>query len=424
MRILRLAEWSLLLLVFSLPLVRPFNVERFGPVIPLTDAIFVLVFALTAGALVTRQLRIPRDPAFLFFGLYAAVMTVATLVADDPTASRLQLLGEFYLIALAACTSLLITPRVVKWIALAWTAATVLTCLAVIAGIILFIAGYRSPLDNYFMFKAGSLPFTVVPRMNGLFSNPNMLCDYLNVSLALVLLSCRKGWLSKNVAFAVIGGICVCSLFTFSPGLGGLALTAGLWGYRTPTHQSRRRMYFLTAGIAGAVLMFAVTLVSPNTTNTDQDLSVPFTNTVVEPSVRVLVWENSLDRVQDHLIIGRGVGADVAEQHYTVLNGEQQLLTDAHNMWLNVLGQEGLLGLAAFAAVVVVIFKRSVRSAGSSEIGRALFCAFAGAFLYQGLTGSFEDARHLWVLIGMIVGVSRLNLKEDVETGSMLTGGG
>jgi len=39
---------------------------------------------------------------------------------------------------------------------------------------------------------------------------------------------------------------------------------------------------------------------------------------------------------------------------------------------------------------------------GANIILTGLGLAFCSAFVYQGLTGSFEDARHLWVLIGLV----------------------
>jgi hypothetical protein len=38
----------------------------------------------------------------------------------------------------------------------------------------------------------------------------------------------------------------------------------------------------------------------------------------------------------------------------------------------------------------------------------ALGIAFLGAFAYQGLGGSFEDARHLWLLLGLFLAACRI----------------
>ncbi len=98
---------------------------------------------------------------------------------------------------------------------------------------------------------------------------------------------------------------------------------------------------------------------------------------------------------------------DVAQVKYETLSGRKQILGDAHNIWLNVAGQTGLFGLAALMLMMIFLLKRSRFRLIKGDEGHCLrvglSCAFIGAFVYQGLAGSFEDARHLWVLI---IGVS------------------
>jgi O-antigen ligase len=82
---------------------------------------------------------------------------------------------------------------------------------------------------------------------------------------------------------------------------------------------------------------------------------------------------------------------------------------DSHNVWLSVAVQSGLIGLAAFAALAFDVcrraFRRRVEPASITLIRSGLGLALVAALFYQGLSGAFEDARHLWVLIGLIVAV-------------------
>jgi O-antigen ligase len=118
-----------------------------------------------------------------------------------------------------------------------------------------------------------------------------------------------------------------------------------------------------------------------------------------------------IDRVEPHLLLGRGTGALTADLVYTQLSGERQVLTDAHNIYLNVLGQAGLVGLLAFVVFLIGVTWRCRFASG--QMLAALSCAFIGVFLYQGLSGSFEDARHLWILIGILLAVSRVTSIDD-----------
>jgi len=236
-----------------------------------------------------------------------------------------------------------------------------------------------------------------------------MLCNFLNVSVVLILLAAHLGWIKKRTAFILGAGALFSALFSISPGLGGIALSVGLWFWVT----SRKRWFArsaLACGIVLAVAAFAATLVSPDTHNTTQEIPLPFVEKTLEPSVRVLVWQDTMQTVRQYPWFGKGTGTDIADLQYEVLSGIHLLLHDAHNMWLNIAGQTGIFGLAVFLALLGYLIKRcrfNISNGGDEQyIHLALSCAFFGAFLYQGLFGSFEDARHLWVILGLICSLS------------------
>ncbi len=84
-----------------------------------------------------------------------------------------------------------------------------------------------------------------------------------------------------------------------------------------------------------------------------------------------------------------------------------QTLTDAHNILLNVAAESGIFGLLGILAIILYFTNIKVFSIFEDNetniIKVGLVLAFISAFEYQGIGGSFEDARHLWVLIGLII---------------------
>jgi O-antigen ligase len=98
-----------------------------------------------------------------------------------------------------------------------------------------------------------------------------------------------------------------------------------------------------------------------------------------------------------------------------------QLLTDAHNFVLNVAAQAGLVGIIPLILICIAVVRyplASIRSSGiTAPLNVALWIAFISAFLVQGLVGSFEDARHLWVLIGLIVAVQTVEASPSLQQG-------
>jgi hypothetical protein len=269
----------------------------------------------------------------------------------------------------------------------------------------------KTPAENYFLSHFGSLPAGNYPRIHALFANANMMTNFLNVSLMLTVLAEKTRWLPKIWARMLHAGIWFAAFFTFSPGLGGLFLSLGIWIWIV--FKKSRKLFLgksaLAAALVFAFLFFGSALISPDTANTARGFSMPFSEKIFEPSVRVLVWENALRNFTEFPFVGRGTGTNTAQLRYQTLSGTNQILLDAHNVWLNVLGQIGLFGFAAFALLNFYFITNCRFNFDelneANLIHFALSCALVGAFLYQGLGGSFEDARHLWILFGMFAGV-------------------
>ncbi len=413
---LKICKWLFLLLIISLPLVRPFNTVIYGLLVPYSDFIFLGVFVFWVLALFRRETIISFDKFYIFTALYGFALTISTVFSTQPQTSFFKLLGEFYLFGLAVVTFNLVREKTFyKKIVIAWLIGTGLTILASIAGFLLFYLGYKTKADNYFLSHFGSLPAGNYPRIHALFANANMMANFLNVSLMFAVLAEKNGWLKKIPARILQSGILFAAVFTFSAGLGGMILSFGIWFWAL--FNEHKKTLFAKLSLASAfifaVLVFCSTLISPATSNTAQKFSIPFSEKKIEPSVRLLVWGNALENYQEFPLTGKGTGTNAASLQYRTLSGDNQLLLDAHNVWLNVLGQTGLFGAAVFILLTTYLTtKCRFRFDNLNEqnlIHLALSCAFVGAFLYQGLSGSFEDARHLWILFGMLAGISTIS---------------
>jgi putative inorganic carbon (hco3(-)) transporter len=424
---LKISKWLFLLLIVSLPLVRPFNIVIEGLQIPFTDFIFVAAFVFWLFALIRGGARLKFDKLYIFIGLYGLTLTISTIFSIQPQRSFFKLLGEFYLFGLAVLTFNLVQEKTFfKQIGIAWLVGAALTILASGAGFLLFYLGYKTKADNYFLSHFGTLPRGNYPRIHALFANANMMCNFLNVSLVFAVLAEKAEWLKKLCTRILQVGIWLAAIFTFSAGLGGMVLSSGIW-FWAQFRKNKNRLFSklaVASAIFFALLVFSSTLVSPDTPNTTRDFPIPFSDKKLEPSVRVLVWESALENFRAAPIVGKGTGANAAMLKYETLSGDKQVLLDAHNNWLNILGQAGLLGLGAFILLNVYLLTRCrLRFDKLDEdnlIHLGLSCAFIGAFLYQSLSGSFEDARHLWVLFGMLAGISSFSRNDISEASKAL----
>jgi len=122
------------------------------------------------------------------------------------------------------------------------------------------------------------------------------------------------------------------------------------------------------------------------------------------PAGRLLTWLDACRNFVSHPLIGRGIGNDAVSVRYQNPSGFVEHLTDAHNTFLNIAVQAGLIGLGALCVLLwqlLVIFRREQRS--NALVPTVLAFFFLDALAYEGLGGSFEDARHLWVLLGLLL---------------------
>jgi O-antigen ligase len=125
--------------------------------------------------------------------------------------------------------------------------------------------------------------------------------------------------------------------------------------------------------------------------------------------------------VLDHLLFGRGYGATAVAVSYLDPSGRLQQLTDAHNMFLNLAVQCGGIGLAALIALVVHMARRTgplrMSSNAAGVVRLAAGLGLLNGLVYQGLGGSFEDARHLWFLFGLLLARSRIEHEAQTRIG-------
>lgn len=423
--ILKLAKWTFLLLITVLPLARPSVITVGSFNIQLVEVIFLISGLLLVLALIFRQTALKFSYFYLFIGIYVGQLLLSVALFTSSVGDSLKIFGHLYLVGLAVLTHNLVNSiDFLKKTVYAWLVGSFVLCFFSLVGCVLFYLGYQTPNTNYFLAHFGSLPSGYYPRLYSLSTNFNLMCNYLNITIVLVLLAGRVEWVRGWVAKLLVILTAFAAIFTISPGLGGIGLSCGLWYWSDLKSRGKllAAKICLATGLFIAAFFLVATVISPNTDNTSADLKIPFIEKTIEPSVRVLVWQNTLATVVEHPIFGKGVGTNPAHLEYVVLSGQKQVLEDAHNVWLSVLGQNGIVGLAAFLALMLYLLFKS-NSVGSpsgngSLFAVALWCAFIGAFWYQGLAGSYEDARHLWVLFGLIAGVSGFN--EEIESRAKL----
>jgi O-antigen ligase len=404
----RCGNLLLLALLVSLASMQP-SVTIFGLAANPSDFLYLLLLGSWIAALAAGQAEVRWSRFHGLIALYFAAMAISVPGSEDPGRSAVKLATQLYLLSLPVILASLIgntdeLRRCLRW----WLAGSALLALLAILSLLLFFFAPDHPLLAAMRFHYGTLPPGDYPRLKLSFLNANLLCNYLTVTLAILLLVRHMGWIGRRPFLLLAGGTILAALLTLSPGLGGIALALGSWGWliwrdkRKPLARAS-----LAAGCAAALLFLLASAVTPIVHSTAPFLIALPGELTLAPSARLLLWIEAFANFLSDPLFGRGLGADAAQLRYISPSGAVQSLTDAHNMFLNLAVQCGLPGLAAMLLLIAAVLRacRPFRLAtdGSNAVPPALGLTFINALAYQGLTGSFEDARHLWLLLGLFL---------------------
>jgi putative inorganic carbon (hco3(-)) transporter len=396
------SDWLLAALIFAVPLMKPAVHE---PIIA-ADILFLLLAGCVALEVLAGRRRLCWLPGYAALLAYLLALGASLLATSNFAGSLFKYATEFYLVGLAAITGLIADSEAkLRRAVLAWLTGTAVTCLVGILGLAAFATGTMSWLLDYSSFGFGSLPPGDYPRLSLTFFNANMACNYLTGSLALLLIAGNARYLGRAAWWSLLAGIAIASLSTISAGLGGIALLAGAWIWLVRKDSAALRWAAMLAGVSVAVLFvvaLSVTVVS---------YAAPFAihlpgGITLYASGRVMIWTAAVEQFARHPLLGVGIGVPPVDVHYPNPSGYVEDLADAHNVFLSIAAQTGIVGLIGLAALLAFVARHSRGTLRTVVLGITVLDVLA----YQGLGGSFEDTRHIWLLIGLFIAARRLDV--------------
>jgi O-antigen ligase len=342
-----------------------------------------------------------------------ACLVPSLLATSDMRASLLKLATEFYLIGLGGVTAWMIdSERKFRLAVMAWLAATALVCLDACLSLAGFASGRGGWLLDYSSNGFGSLPIGDYPRLALTFFGANMACNYLTVSTALAFVALSLGYIPRWSCWMLLAAIGIAALSTISAGLGGIALLAGLWIWVT----YRNDFPALAAGafivsVLAAILFVVALAVTPFAHSTAPfEVRLPGGASLYGAG-HVLTWTAAMEQFLHHPVIGIGIGIAPVHVRLEIPSG-LEVLTDAHNVFLSIAAQCGLVGLAGLFALIALAVVRTPWSAGfrGKQVPQFILGAtFLDVFVYQGLGGSFEDTRYIWLLLGLLIAANGID---------------
>ncbi|HXW58239.1 MAG TPA: O-antigen ligase family protein [Solirubrobacteraceae bacterium] len=308
-----------------------------------------------------------------------------------------------------------------------FTRRLVLACLGVVAGLAVVFAGvgfveyYRKTLflnpkvvaanqfDNYF-------------RVNSVFFDPSIYGRFL--ALVIIALAAAMLWSARRrdvaVAAALIAWLMAGLVTSFSQSsiaallLGLAVLAAYRWDVRAT-------LYIAVALVAIAVV---VLLAAPSSLHFGLNGSGGSTNNATNG--RASLISGGLDLFAARPLQGYGSGSFESEYRRHRQTSAENATTASHTIPITIAAEQGVIGLALYAALLVVAFAVLFAGAGRSPPRIAVAACFAALVLHTWTYADFLEDPITWTLLGIGVALARgAGALEDVTDGrAALTGAG
>lgn len=418
----RAAFYALLLsiLVFAIP---------YGTVQPWHKALFVLAVCVAAGLRIAGNIMSGRfrlaEPRLLLplFG----ILCLATIQSIAPPGSNIvgsldPYESKTFVVVFAG---MVVAGEVLFFYTYTIQRLTILVGVVIVAGATsaLFGAARVAFLD-----EAGTLS-SYLPAGQGYaqFVNRNHFAFLMEMTLGLTLGLLIKGQLSEKLRFAgwVISGFLIYSIIA-SDSRGGIVSLIALCIFAGGTHaftgwfnseatarhrdEKRGASWFkklaATAALCGvvfSVVVLIVAFVGGDRVATRME-GIQGEAEVVD-SARVnrrLIWDSTIELIKERPLLGIGFGAYGAAITRFDATGGRAALQQAHNDYLEVLANGGVVGLAMFVWFGVLVGFRAVRNLRSDAPFRRASCFGAIIGIFGVLIHSFVDFG-LHILINALV---------------------
>ncbi len=386
----------------------------------------VLLFAVIGSVLVTARHTLVWDPVMVWLVVYGAVMFASSAGAASPRLADGALLEYgLALLLVFVIVNLLTSERALRRVA--WVMLLVGVFLGTISMHQVLTSSYDFLYGGFGRTKmAGIVGRLWEPRIAGPLSDPNF---YGQILLVLVPVAFYRLWDEaslrlKAVAAYALWVILLALEFTYSRGAAlGLVVVLLL----AAVH--KKRLVHLSIAL---LILLPLLLVLPRQFGDRLRTIRQLLPTRTESSIhldssfqgRVLVMRTAWEMFLDHPWLGVGVGN--YSEHYdeyservgsiasSYENFSQRRLP--HNLYLEVAAETGLMGLAAFGAILagtLLSFWSAYRAFSargdhcSASVAMSLALGFVG-YLVSSLFLHGQYMRYFWLLVAMAIGAKQI----------------
>ena len=136
---------------------------------------------------------------------------------------------------------------------------------------------------------------------------------------------------------------------------------------------------------------------------------------------RIYIWKASWDMIKAHPLLGVGMSNfSLAYEEYMFEGAKISQPSSAHNIFLNIWAEGGLLALLSFVGIVIITFVKGFRlikslTGLSRAVAVASFSALLGILIHNQVDTtlySMHVGPIFWLLVGMIIYGDKFSIKE------------
>jgi O-antigen ligase len=392
-------QWRLgaILLAASLPFEATLTL---GPLASGIKALALLTFFSLALALLTdhkvferfvRLMQLPLSSAMVAFVLWILVSILWASYKGLALRETATFMGVFGLMVVFGLLER-------RYLVMAWVALAVSAALSVPAGYILPV-------------PAGS-DMAVSGRFGPGGADPNSYACLLAIAFFVAFFGLPRRY--RMISY-ILAPVFLYGIFATASRTGLVALLATpLLALLVPRLAPRLGWRIVLMYVLGAAALAVIVLVFPwvGTTRgesvTDRYMTLSQPDSVQTWSGRLSIWQGAVDVIASHPILGVGAGnfSEFAVQDSSKIAAHSaakgQFAGVAHNMFLGVASQMGIVGLILFLCVLFLAFKTVVSIARESSLGTGIFLGLIVA-VFAGMTLTWEKYEIMYVLLGSVL---------------------
>lgn len=414
-----------------LPIMEVPQTAILGKKIQYSDLLFPMLFFTFAVLVKKGLIKIKSDKIYFVILFYIMAVALSGIGVIDRQRFMLDFLGVLYLgliffmIFNTVANEKLLSANTTRIILRGWHAGFLIVCGCVIIGILdgyvfkrtsLFLISYPAPARYQLLHR-------MIPRVVSTLRSPDMMVGYFIVSFAFMPYWLRNtvSGFSRGLLILIASVALIGSFLSTSRGVAGLLMVLFMFTFLSNKAKLmnllRPALLTLIAGIV--IFLSAVTIFEPSKIEISGSLIDSKQVTMhFHMSNKSNYWKYALRMFKDHPIKGVGAGNfNIQMPRYYVQDafkdpGFKSFATyDPHNTYLGLCAETGILGLAGFIGIFMIVFfalLRGLKNFNSHDSSHIIYygivAAYAGLFMHSSAMDA-QNLRHFWICAALGYGL-------------------